>query len=779
MENLEEGDIQLLKENVEKKFGRKIQYAKDCAELSASVFDATNCKVSETTLKRLYNLVNSSFNPSKYTLNSLSSYIGYKSLDDFITHKDDFKKSAENLLVWTLLKEEAISCSKKTLLSAKNQLGISFDKLIQRQDIFDLAKEFMESDKPGCALVSPSGFGKSAAMMQIADNYIKGSENDNNILWYFDCQTPRPKDTGSELSELTAKVLGNSNITLKEYFEKHPATLNGKVIMMFDNVNSEKTAEFVCDLIYEYRNEGFMKVMMSTRTLIWQSICKKIKEINKECWFRPDWVIKSSIYSNIRRLTYEESLKLLKNCDKFTIRNFELLNKFKPKQILQQPNLLELLIATSKDNLTEIDLYSEFSNRKIYTTENGFKSQKLIDFILFTTNYGLDTNTTEKKRLSRLIDEYGEQLNDFLNIGILGEYYVTDRLGERSANIKFNNSQYFDYQLANYWLKEFGLNENMLIEVSAYYSENTEMLTRLFEWFIKYAFKAQNMDMLSNMFNLIELHIQNEEYRDRLKQAYCTEFRYYPDMQKKLLKTRAESQYYILNYMDVDNIGGFMHDYLNDYYNNASTSTEKLTALTFMMYDSFLNSDEEKCAQIYSMAEELELNSGDESQYMLMLSLQVLYFQLENKKLDTKLLRHIQEFGSEYYSNITSNIGSLHKVSFALIDTLVKTDNFESAKMLIEKVLQQETFNWKKYHPCLDLIYALSLKKLNLNKKADQYFEQGISQIVDNLPDNAFVYTMLRVSCIAYYFNKSEVFKKFGKYFADHFKYKYYYKLLK
>ncbi|MBQ5539853.1 MAG: hypothetical protein IIU03_06400, partial [Bacteroidales bacterium] len=63
MENLDFADVKLLKESVESKFGRRVLYAKDCGELSQVVFEKTGCKVSETTIKRLWNLVNSAFNP--------------------------------------------------------------------------------------------------------------------------------------------------------------------------------------------------------------------------------------------------------------------------------------------------------------------------------------------------------------------------------------------------------------------------------------------------------------------------------------------------------------------------------------------------------------------------------------------------------------------------------------------------------------------------------------------------------------------------------------------
>ena len=114
MDNLD--DINLLKEAVEQKFGAKILYAKDCAVLSDTVFEATGNKISETTIKRLWNLVASVFNPSKYTLNSFSKYIGYEDWEDFVTNRHSVTKNAENIEKWELIRQKARAISYNSFL---------------------------------------------------------------------------------------------------------------------------------------------------------------------------------------------------------------------------------------------------------------------------------------------------------------------------------------------------------------------------------------------------------------------------------------------------------------------------------------------------------------------------------------------------------------------------------------------------------------------------------------------------------------------------------------
>ena len=107
MENFEKEDIELLRCAVEKKFGGRIMYAKDCVLLSDVVFEKTGAKISQTTIKRLWNLVNSSFNPSKYTLNSLSAYVGFADFEAFVSAKKDREQDIKSKEVWLQIQRKA------------------------------------------------------------------------------------------------------------------------------------------------------------------------------------------------------------------------------------------------------------------------------------------------------------------------------------------------------------------------------------------------------------------------------------------------------------------------------------------------------------------------------------------------------------------------------------------------------------------------------------------------------------------------------------------------
>jgi hypothetical protein len=78
-----------LKLEVERTFGRRILTSADCNELSDHVQQKTGFRLSFNTLRRFFHLIKSEFSPSSNTLNILTKYCGYTSLDNFIRSKEN------------------------------------------------------------------------------------------------------------------------------------------------------------------------------------------------------------------------------------------------------------------------------------------------------------------------------------------------------------------------------------------------------------------------------------------------------------------------------------------------------------------------------------------------------------------------------------------------------------------------------------------------------------------------------------------------------------------
>jgi hypothetical protein len=72
-----------LKSLVEYAFGKKILNVNDCNNLSDSIFLKVKSSVSSDTLRRLFGLIETKTQPSLYTLETLSKFVGFSGYNDF------------------------------------------------------------------------------------------------------------------------------------------------------------------------------------------------------------------------------------------------------------------------------------------------------------------------------------------------------------------------------------------------------------------------------------------------------------------------------------------------------------------------------------------------------------------------------------------------------------------------------------------------------------------------------------------------------------------------
>lgn len=82
-----EPKVTMLKEEVERVYGRKILSASDCESLGREIFERTQLKVSVNTLRRFFNLMATKYQPSLFTLDVVSKYCGFTSYSDFTTRE--------------------------------------------------------------------------------------------------------------------------------------------------------------------------------------------------------------------------------------------------------------------------------------------------------------------------------------------------------------------------------------------------------------------------------------------------------------------------------------------------------------------------------------------------------------------------------------------------------------------------------------------------------------------------------------------------------------------
>ena len=75
--------IDVLKKEIEKKIGKKINSRGDCELVSNIIFETLETEISYNTVRRFYGLINPT-KPNTKTLNTLSKFVGYKNYIHFL-----------------------------------------------------------------------------------------------------------------------------------------------------------------------------------------------------------------------------------------------------------------------------------------------------------------------------------------------------------------------------------------------------------------------------------------------------------------------------------------------------------------------------------------------------------------------------------------------------------------------------------------------------------------------------------------------------------------------
>ena len=111
------------KKEIQKKFGQKVVYAKDCQILSVDILEKTSRQISVSTLKRFFGIIRSPFNPSRFTLDTLAIYLDFKSWNDFINSFEEEKHAFSKHDSWENLKNRMCVINDYSLESLKSKIG--------------------------------------------------------------------------------------------------------------------------------------------------------------------------------------------------------------------------------------------------------------------------------------------------------------------------------------------------------------------------------------------------------------------------------------------------------------------------------------------------------------------------------------------------------------------------------------------------------------------------------------------------------------------------------
>jgi hypothetical protein len=783
MKQIEEFDVESLKRIVEKEFGSEIIYTKDCFALSVAVYEKTKRQLSESTLKRLWGLITSTFNPSKYTLDSLSLYVNYKNWETFV---EDYGQSEDPqfLKQWTLIKTKAISITKYSLQSIKNRIGFDSNKTFQRHFANELLNSFLASGKRATAFVAPGGYGKSTIVAHCVTNFYEiNSDKSNYILLLFDGRLfDSITNFHFNFKEYLIQLLSSEENELIEtniinILKRSPYP----VIIIIDDIDDlyfrielfEQFISTLLSLITQSESIFNLRFIITCDVNTWSQLILRIPNEAKKFWYRVNFEGDYLELCNLPPLNEEEIICLFqKNNIDETLDRIKLLN---PEfiEILKVPYFLQLFIISSENfiELSDISLLHSFINRTVLSGVFAEIKFEILNSIIINCNRGLDSDTVNKNQIPEILN-VPSAYRELIAHGLLYEIRSQQNYNE-IERIKFTHEILFEFLIVNYWLRENnGLTIELLEQIFLFYKDNRSFLYALFRFFIKYAIIEQNINILKNIFYFITREFLTIESKTiyhtnafELITIIGCELRKNEYLRKELIPFYASNpisrKYYFETFIDLDYI--VLH-YSSDIelYIQSMPSNETLIfgeSIKFLSY--FVSNDLEKCRIQF---EKISLFTNFQRENTpfegIQLSVEILFHQITGNPICVDpLMKRINVF-FENQKDDFSNFSPLH---FVLFDALFITDNFLMIKNLLEKKdwinSQINILNIKWTHKSTMLYYAYALLKTDEIEKAFSIYNQIT---IDYFPQNSkyfrtISYHLIQVHFLLYQQKFSEV----------------------
>ena len=126
--------IDVLKEEVEKKIGKKVKNRGDCELVSNVILETLELEISYSTIRRLYGLINET-KPNIKTLNILAKFVGYKNYVHFLQSHSFKQKIDLTEIIYKTVSEKDSEEIIKLVENTKNSTENTIDKVFLQKGL--------------------------------------------------------------------------------------------------------------------------------------------------------------------------------------------------------------------------------------------------------------------------------------------------------------------------------------------------------------------------------------------------------------------------------------------------------------------------------------------------------------------------------------------------------------------------------------------------------------------------------------------------------------------
>ena len=522
----------LLRKDIQIKIGNQIRYGRDCKKLSEQIEKETGRQISDSTIKRFFGIVNSPFQTSKYTLETLVSFLGFNDWYDYLNTYDQSKHKSGNLGSWEYLKKRMMVVTNHSLLSLREKTFNNTDNILSRPFVKDKLMAFMESSKAVTMLIAPDGYGKSTSVIQIVENHFlqdDGPYKDDIVFLidggiFFNLYSKNPNiDLLAQLLEF--KVHSSQGY----YFEQNPEERKGRILMIIDNVDEiffdqHRYHQFIENLmrLIMSNDNGWYKTLLTCRPENLDGFSYQIKKnpYLKNIWYDMDF--ESNNFNdciNIPLFQKKEINELLKihgfeyDCEILEKKNKNVL------EIIRYPNIFTQFANQCKktNEISEIILLHSFLEERIYSPPYSEEKITLVDTMLELCELGKETNSIKKDALFTTTKSSKLAYSILISYRIIYEYTIPNGVLGSITYVKFNHSQIFEYLLLVKWSQDRPLDIDLFYVIKEYYKNNIQLRCTLLELFSKMLKHEKKTEII----NQLRMQLKTSSPKSVWEQNFC------------------------------------------------------------------------------------------------------------------------------------------------------------------------------------------------------------------------------------------------------------------
>ena len=575
-----------LRSAVEKEYGRRIRYPKDCNALHLAIKEKLGIAPSASTLRRFFGLEKGKSGASRYTLDLLARYCGFLS-------SASMKGEKKSPGAYTLPQ-----FSQHSIKHLKSKAVTGGKGLIRRGDLFSSLMDFLSSDRKIFFLNGKPGMGKTSFLLSLFQE-MKGQKGWEVFLF--------------DMSILGA--LQSSGVEFIRFFEdlhQYCQSQSGgaKRLFLIDALDEfsqrfEKqkgAAEALLSIVTSLAQNGGAGVnyfVFSCRPTLWNFFYERTLE---------DESFSGIVYGKnlssqkmaIGRLERGEIAAFLG----MSLEEYHQRMSLPMQDLLCIPLMLKLSLQTresSRDPVpTELELLLEYSLKVVYRGKYSLEKRILISRLLEATDYGLKGSRPRKKEVFEAISACKPAYNGLLQSGVIFEQKLPNKFGTYTTYIHFFHEIIHEFLLAQHFMilaEETGDPEDQLL-LEKYGTD--ELRLKILLWIIRFKIREKDISFLETAIEKIVRPFSKEEQQERiLFTEYLLMLKHElivkPDLLRALSPVWAKGElsrkWFTEIFVNVSRINQYYGDLLEAYYVHSTTPNDRTFSLSLLALRDFLRED--------------------------------------------------------------------------------------------------------------------------------------------------------------------------------------------